>query len=68
LTVELIKELNMLSIAEGVETEDEVAYLRTIGCDVFQGFHFSKPIPVEEFEREYLSGDSREGELYTTTA
>jgi EAL domain-containing protein (putative c-di-GMP-specific phosphodiesterase class I) len=54
LTVNLIKELEMTAIAEGVETEDEVEYLKEIGCDVFQGYHFSKPIPVEEFESKYL--------------
>jgi diguanylate cyclase (GGDEF)-like protein len=54
LTIELIKELNMLVIAEGVETEEEVEYLKELGCDVLQGYRFSKPIPVEEFERIYL--------------
>jgi diguanylate cyclase (GGDEF)-like protein len=53
LTVKLIKELGMTAIAEGVETQEEVDYLREIGCDVFQGFHYSKPISVEEFERKY---------------
>jgi diguanylate cyclase (GGDEF)-like protein len=53
LTVKLIKELGMTAIAEGVETQEEVDYLKKIGCDVFQGFHFSRPISVEEFERRY---------------
>jgi EAL domain-containing protein (putative c-di-GMP-specific phosphodiesterase class I) len=54
LTVSLIKALNMMVIAEGVENEEEVEYLKRIGCDVFQGFHFSKPIPVKEFEEHYM--------------
>jgi diguanylate cyclase (GGDEF)-like protein len=54
LMVKLIKELEMTAIAEGVETQEEVDYLTEIGCDVFQGFHFSKPIPVEEFESRYM--------------
>jgi EAL domain-containing protein (putative c-di-GMP-specific phosphodiesterase class I) len=54
LTVNLIKELNMKVIAEGVETEEEVKYLQEIGCDAFQGFHFSRPVPVYKFEEEYL--------------
>jgi diguanylate cyclase (GGDEF)-like protein len=53
LTVSLIKELEMTAIAEGVETQEEVEYLKKIGCDIFQGFHFSRPITVEEFERRY---------------
>jgi EAL domain-containing protein (putative c-di-GMP-specific phosphodiesterase class I) len=54
LTVKLIKELNMMVIAEGVETQEEVDYLKQIGCDAFQGFYFSKPIPVEEFEKGFM--------------
>jgi diguanylate cyclase (GGDEF)-like protein len=53
LTVKLIKELNMMVIAEGVETQEEVDYLKQIGCDAFQGFYFSKPIPVGEFEKSF---------------
>jgi EAL domain-containing protein (putative c-di-GMP-specific phosphodiesterase class I) len=44
----------MMAIAEGVETEDEMEYLKEIGCDVFQGFYFSRPVPVSDFERKYL--------------
>jgi EAL domain-containing protein (putative c-di-GMP-specific phosphodiesterase class I) len=44
----------MTAIAEGVETQEEVDYLKEIGCDVFQGYHFSKPISVEEFEKKYF--------------
>jgi diguanylate cyclase (GGDEF)-like protein len=54
MTINLIKELEMMAIAEGVETEDEMEYLKKIGCDVFQGFYFSRPVPVSEFERKYL--------------
>jgi EAL domain-containing protein (putative c-di-GMP-specific phosphodiesterase class I) len=52
--VKLIKELEMTAIAEGVETQEEVDYLKEVGCDVFQGFHFSKPISVSEFESKYM--------------
>jgi diguanylate cyclase (GGDEF)-like protein len=55
LTINLIKELEMTAIAEGVETQEEVDYLKEIGCDVFQGYHFSKPISVSEFEEKYLA-------------
>ena len=36
--------------AEGVETEDQLARLRMLGCPVAQGFYFSQPLRVEEFE------------------
>jgi diguanylate cyclase (GGDEF)-like protein len=54
MTIQLIKELGMTAIAEGVESQEEVEYLKKIGCDVFQGFYFSRPIPVAEFEQKYL--------------
>ncbi len=37
-------------IAEGVETEDQMRSLRALGCDIVQGYYFSKPVPAEEFE------------------
>jgi len=47
--LELGRGLNLLVLAEGVETEAEVATLRDLGCDVFQGYHFSKPLSAEAF-------------------
>ncbi|ATU95193.1 histidine kinase (plasmid) [Phyllobacterium zundukense] len=42
--ISLGQRLNMLVIAEGVETEDQLAFLRANGCDEAQGYHFSRPI------------------------
>lgn len=41
--------LGMEVTAEGVETEAQVAYLRSLDCDEIQGYFYSKPLPVEEF-------------------
>ncbi len=51
--IEMSKKLDMQVIAEGVETEALFDYLSGINCDLFQGFFFSKPIPLEEFERTF---------------
>jgi len=47
----MIKKLGMEVITEGVETKEHVDMLTQMECDVFQGYYFSKPIPVEEFEK-----------------
>ncbi|MET3133075.1 diguanylate cyclase (GGDEF)-like protein/PAS domain S-box-containing protein [Oxalobacteraceae bacterium GrIS 1.11] len=43
--------LNFKVIAEGVETEAQLAYLRRYHCDEMQGYYFSRPLPVEQFGR-----------------
>jgi diguanylate cyclase (GGDEF)-like protein len=43
--------LNMKTIAEGVETEDQWTILRLLRCDMIQGFYLSKPLPAEDIEK-----------------
>jgi diguanylate cyclase (GGDEF)-like protein len=52
--IKMAKELNLLIITEGVETEEQVDNLTKLGCDVFQGYYFFKAIDVNEFEKRYL--------------
>ena len=46
----------MKVIAEGVETRDQAEFLRDAGCDIAQGYYYSKPIPTDEFEKLLSSG------------
>ncbi|MGH9750913.1 MAG: putative bifunctional diguanylate cyclase/phosphodiesterase [Candidatus Polarisedimenticolia bacterium] len=49
--IAMAKSLNLGVVAEGVETRDQLVFLRDRGCRVMQGYLFSKPVPAEEFVR-----------------
>lgn len=49
--VSLIKQLGIRVVAEGIETKSQVEMLREANCDIIQGYYFSKPLPVKEFEK-----------------
>ncbi len=48
--ISLAGSLGLQTIAEGVETEGQLAFLREKGCNEVQGYYFSKPLPAEQFE------------------
>ena len=50
LIVDIAKFLKVPSVAEGVETETQLQALKKMGCDVIQGYYFSKPMSLNEFE------------------
>ena len=52
--IALCKELDMKTVVEGVEDSNQLAFLLDEGADLFQGYFYSKPIPVEEFEEKYI--------------
>lgn len=49
----MAKHLNMEVICEGVETREQVEYLKTTECDKIQGFYYAKPMSLINFEKEY---------------
>jgi diguanylate cyclase (GGDEF)-like protein len=49
-TVGLAHNLRLRVVAEGVETAEQLAFLRALGCDEYQGYYKSKPLPAAEFE------------------
>ena len=50
-TISLAKKLGMKIVAEGIETREQVDFLAKQNCDLIQGFYFSKPLPINEFEQ-----------------
>ncbi len=48
--IEMAKNFNLNVIAEGVETVEQLSMLKDLGCMEYQGYYFSKPIPLEQFE------------------
>lgn len=49
--VRMVRELNMMTIAEGVETAEQARFLKDIDCNMVQGYLFDKPLPEEEFTK-----------------
>ncbi|WP_418973077.1 EAL domain-containing protein [Allofournierella sp.] len=48
--IALAQTLGIHTVAEGIETREQADFLRQAGCDMIQGFYFSKPLPIPEFE------------------
>ena len=59
--VSLAHSLRLRVIAEGVETAEQLAFLRNHGCDAMQGYYFSKPVPAAEFEKMLRAGKCLSG-------
>ena len=52
--ITLAKELGFVCLAEGAESKNQVDRLRTLGCEIIQGYYYSKPIPIAEYDEKYL--------------
>lgn len=49
--IALAKDFKLTCLAEGAETKEQVDLLREFGCEIIQGFYYSKPVPVDEYEK-----------------
>ncbi len=48
--LQMAKSLSLKTVCEGVETKEQLEFLKDAGCEVAQGFYYSKPVPNESFE------------------
>ncbi len=55
--IRLAKNLNMRTVAEGVEVKEQVDFLADLGCDMIQGFYFAKPMPKEDYVKRMQGED-----------
>ncbi len=53
--IRLSDDIDILSLVEGVETAEQYSALAQMGCRMFQGYYFAKPMPVDEFESNWLA-------------
>lgn len=53
--INMAKELKMKTVAEGVETLEQLEFLKSVKCDMVQGYIYDRPMPVEEFEIKYYN-------------
>ena len=52
--VHMAQELGMNVLTEGVERDDQLAFVNSVGCHVIQGFYFDRPLPREEYEKRLV--------------
>ena len=53
--INMASELKMKTVAEGVETLEQLEFLKSVNCDMVQGYIYDRPMPVEEFEIKYYN-------------
>ncbi len=54
LIISIAKKLNVLVVAEGVETKEQLSKLKKMGCEIVQGYYFSRPVTADEFEKTII--------------
>ena len=57
--INMMTELGLTPLTEGVETEEQYAALARMGCQLFQGYLFARPLPVAEFEKRFSIQEAR---------
>ncbi|MRX81621.1 putative bifunctional diguanylate cyclase/phosphodiesterase [Eggerthella guodeyinii] len=57
--VDMANDLGLTTVCEGVETWEQVAMLRELGCDVGQGYVYSRPLPLDQFREKFATGEGR---------
>lgn len=54
--IDMVKKFDIRTVAEGIESMDQVEYLKQIGCDYVQGYVFYRPMPQSDYETLIIQG------------
>ena len=57
LIIDIAKNLQVPVVAEGIETEKQMKMLKNAGCEIVQGFYFSRPLSVADFEQQIIDNN-----------
>ena len=57
--INMSKDLGMKTVAEGVETKEQVEFLRDMDCNLAQGFYYARPMPLEEFYQLLINEENK---------
>lgn len=52
--IDMAKKLKIHTVAEGVETQEHIDFLKELGCEIVQGYFYAKPMPFSEFAEKYF--------------
>lgn len=56
--LDMANELNMVTVAEGIETPEQAMFLKNAGCKIAQGFLYGRPLAVDKFIQTFLAGEN----------
>ena len=62
--VQMARHFGMTVVIEGVETAEQVEMARRSGCDIAQGYHYARPVPVADYESLVYGGEADEKHSY----
>ena len=67
-TIDMAKRLGIETLCEGAETAEHIAFLKEVGCEMVQGYYYSRPVPLEEFLQKGFSMETMEEARYGSVA
>lgn len=62
--IKLVRQFGVVTVAEGIETMEQVEFLRSVNCDIIQGYVFYRPMPEADYEELLYSLETKEHEIH----